>query len=36
MKHVLVLGAGLVAKPLVDYLAKKPDTKVTVASPHGQ
>ena len=32
MKHVLVLGAGLVAKPLVDYLAKKPDTKVTVAS----
>lgn len=31
MKKVLVLGAGLVAKPLVDYLAALADTKLTVA-----
>lgn len=31
MKRVLVLGAGLVAKPLIDYLAGLEDTKLTVA-----
>lgn len=31
MKKVLVLGAGLVAKPLVDYLAKLADIELTVA-----
>lgn len=32
MKKVLVLGAGLVAKPLVRYLLDLPDYEVTVAS----
>ncbi len=32
MKNILVLGAGLVAKPLVRYLLDHPDFKVTVAS----
>ena len=32
MKKVLVLGAGLVARPLVRYLLDQPDFKVTVAS----
>lgn len=32
MKQVLVLGAGLVSRPLVDYLLKQPDFQVTVAS----
>ena len=32
MKRVLVLGAGLVAGPLVRYLLNQPDYKVTVAS----
>ncbi len=32
MKHVLVLGAGLVARPLVEYLLDQPDVDVTVAS----
>ena len=32
MKKVLVLGAGLVSKPLVDYLLNQPDFHVTVAS----
>jgi saccharopine dehydrogenase (NADP+, L-glutamate forming)/spermidine synthase len=32
MKKVLVLGAGLVAKPLVRYLLDQPDFHVTVAS----
>ncbi len=31
MKRVLVLGAGLVAKPLVNYLLGQPDFSVTVA-----
>ena len=31
MKKVLVLGAGLVARPLVDYLLGQPDFSVTVA-----
>ncbi len=31
MNEVLVLGAGLVAKPLVDYLAAMPNTELTVA-----
>ncbi|RPJ01339.1 MAG: saccharopine dehydrogenase, partial [Candidatus Aminicenantes bacterium] len=31
MKKVLVLGAGLVAKPLVNYLLDQPDFSVTVA-----
>jgi len=31
MKKVLVLGAGLVAKPLVNYLLGQPDFFVTVA-----
>jgi len=31
MKKVLVLGAGLVAKPLVSYLLGQPDFSVTVA-----
>ena len=31
MKKVLVLGAGLVAKPFVDYLAALEDTSLTVA-----
>jgi saccharopine dehydrogenase-like NADP-dependent oxidoreductase len=32
MKKVLVLGAGLVSRPLVRYLLDQPDFKVTVAS----
>lgn len=32
MKKILVLGAGLVTKPLVDYLLKEPDFHVLVAS----
>ena len=32
MKKVLVLGAGLVTRPLVRYLLDQPDFKVTVAS----
>ena len=32
MKHVLVLGAGSVARPLVHYLLKRPQTRVDVAS----
>jgi len=32
MKHVLVLGAGLVARPLVQYLLDQPGYRVTVAS----
>ena len=32
MKNVLVLGAGLVAKPLVQYLLDQPGYSVTVAS----
>ena len=32
MKNVLVLGAGLVARPLVRYLLDQPDLEVTVAS----
>lgn len=32
VKEVLVLGAGMVAKPLVDYLLARPDLRVTVAS----
>jgi saccharopine dehydrogenase-like NADP-dependent oxidoreductase len=31
MKKVLVLGAGLVARPLVNYLLEQPDFQVTVA-----
>jgi saccharopine dehydrogenase-like NADP-dependent oxidoreductase len=31
MKKVLILGAGLVARPLVDYLLEQPDLHVTVA-----
>jgi len=32
MKHVLVLGAGLVTRPPVRYLLDQPDFRVTVAS----
>ena len=32
MKRVLVLGAGLVSRPLVHYLTDQPDFEVTVAS----
>ena len=32
MKNTLVLGAGLVARPLVQYLLDQPDCRVTVAS----
>ncbi len=32
MKKVLILGAGLVARPLVKYLLNQPDIKVEVAS----
>jgi saccharopine dehydrogenase (NADP+, L-glutamate forming)/spermidine synthase len=32
MKHVLVFGAGLVAKPLVRYLLDQAGFQVTVAS----
>ncbi|HEC89663.1 MAG TPA: saccharopine dehydrogenase [Thermoplasmatales archaeon] len=32
MKHVLVLGAGLVSRPLVRYLLDQPDINVTMAS----
>ena len=31
MKNALVLGAGLVARPLVEYLLARPDIEVTVA-----
>lgn len=33
MKKVLILGAGLVTKPLVDYLIDKCRYEVTMASP---
>ncbi len=32
MKKVLILGAGMVAGPIVDYLMKQPDFHVTVAT----
>jgi len=32
MKKILVLGAGLVSRPLVEYLLKQPDFQITVAS----
>jgi saccharopine dehydrogenase-like NADP-dependent oxidoreductase len=32
MKRVLVLGAGLVSRPLVHYLTEQPDLEVTLAS----
>jgi saccharopine dehydrogenase-like NADP-dependent oxidoreductase len=32
MKKVLLLGAGLVTKPLVDYLLAKPEVELTVAT----
>ena len=32
MKKVLVLGAGMVSKPLVCYLLDQPDYHVTMAS----
>ena len=32
MKHVLVLGAGLVARPLVRYLLALPDVTLTIAT----
>ena len=32
MKNILVLGAGLVSKPLIDYLARFPEYRLTVAS----
>jgi len=32
VKNVLVLGAGLVARPLVQYLLDQPDLEVTIAS----
>ena len=35
MKKVLVLGAGMVARPLVAYLAARPDLAVTVADVDG-
>ena len=31
-KQVLVLGAGLVTRPLVEYLLKEPDFELTVAT----
>lgn len=31
MKHILVLGAGLVARPLVKYLLEEPNLSVTLA-----
>ncbi|MCK4304644.1 MAG: saccharopine dehydrogenase NADP-binding domain-containing protein [Candidatus Eisenbacteria sp.] len=32
MNHVLLLGAGLVTRPLVQYLLEKPDLELTIAS----
>ena len=32
MKTILVLGAGLVARPLVRYLLDRPGFRVTLAS----
>ena len=32
MKKILVLGAGMVSKPLVRYLLDQPDFSVTMAS----
>ncbi len=34
MKTVLILGAGRVAKPMVEYLIRFPDIKVIIASRH--
>ncbi len=34
MKNVLILGAGRVAKPMVEYLTRFPEIKVIVASRH--
>ena len=31
MKHILVLGAGLVARPLVNYLLAEPNLQITLA-----
>ena len=36
MKKVLVLGAGMVARPLVAYLLAKDDLAVTVADVDGR
>lgn len=33
MSKILILGAGFVAGPLVDYLAKRQDNELTIASP---
>jgi len=30
-KHVLILGAGLVSQPIIDYLFKNTDFQLTVA-----
>ncbi|KAJ1960973.1 hypothetical protein IWQ62_004027 [Dispira parvispora] len=33
-KRVLLVGSGMVARPLVEYLTRQPDFQVTVASNH--
>ncbi|KAJ1649715.1 hypothetical protein IWQ61_009285 [Dispira simplex] len=33
-KQVLLIGSGMVARPLVEYLTRQPDFQVTVASNH--
>ncbi len=34
MKKVLVLGAGLVTRPIVDFFLDRPDVELTVGSPY--
>ncbi|OLL21964.1 Saccharopine dehydrogenase [NADP(+), L-glutamate-forming] [Neolecta irregularis DAH-3] len=31
IRHILLLGSGFVAKPCLDYLARRPENKITVA-----
>ncbi|RCI06831.1 hypothetical protein CU098_013936, partial [Rhizopus stolonifer] len=32
IKKILLLGSGFVAAPCVEYLARKPENKITIAS----
>jgi alpha-aminoadipic semialdehyde synthase len=31
-KKILILGSGLISEPLIDYLMKRPENKITIAS----
>ncbi len=34
MKNVILFGAGFVSKPIVDYLSRKPEIKLTIATKY--